>query len=277
VSPNAFFPEIAATTCRDLAPVGALHFSSLCQRGEKHVDRLKLLVVLIVLLSARELLLLAGPQAPLTVDATQQLALPKRGRGPFPGSTTPGHSADFPIRLDLLIPTGELKPDGTVLIDFRITNIGNKPITLPISIRQRNLLPNQPDAEYTVDTLTLWLTGPGAIKEEYLAGYLGDPNSRLYKSESPETTAELYGRSDDPQSFYPLAQNQSLVVHASSRVGLKAGNHSLTAHAELLREFIGLDTGSPRSSTVRATSRVIGTADSKPQKKMLSTGKRTTQ
>jgi len=90
-----------------------------------------------VLLSAREWLLLAGPQAPLTVDATQQLALPKGGRGAFPGSTTPGQTADFPIRLDLLIPTGELKPDGTVLIDFRITNIGNKAITLPISIRQK--------------------------------------------------------------------------------------------------------------------------------------------
>lgn len=237
------------------------------------MNRLKLLSGLMVLLFAREVLLLARPEDRFTVDATHQLAPPKRGRGPFPGSVTPGHSTDFPVRIDLLLPTGEVRPDGTVLVDFRITNIGDEPITLPISIRQGNLPPNEPEVGYTVDVLTLWLTGPEAIKEEYLAGYLGDPKyGRLYKSESPETSVELYGRSDDPQSFQVLPPKQSIMVHASSRVGLKTGTHSLTAHAELLRESIGLDTISPRSSTVHATSKILGTADSKPQKRMLSIG-----
>jgi hypothetical protein len=238
--------------------------------AKSHVDRLKLFAGLMALLFASVSLLSGQLRDQVTVDATRQLAPPMRGRGPFPGSATPGHSADLPIRLDLVIPTGELTPDGTVLIDFRITNIGSELITLPVSIDQGSFLPQPPDTDFTLDILTLWLTGPEAIKEEYLAGYLGDPKyGRLYKSESPLTSAELYGRSDNPQSFHALAPNQSLVVHASSRVGLKAGIHLLTAHAELAREFIGSNNTSPPSR--HQTGKLIGTADSESQRKMLST------
>jgi hypothetical protein len=78
----------------------------------------------------------ASPQAQLAINATKQPSPPLRSRGPFPGSATPGHSAALPIRLDLLVPTDRLRPDGTALVDFIITNVGTEPITLPSSADQ---------------------------------------------------------------------------------------------------------------------------------------------
>jgi hypothetical protein len=44
------------------------------------------------------------------------------GSGGARARTLPGHSAGFPVRLDLILRTGKLEPDGTKLIDFVITN-----------------------------------------------------------------------------------------------------------------------------------------------------------
>jgi hypothetical protein len=230
------------------------------------VYRLKFLVSLIAL-SCLVAVVVGSAQDQLTVDATGQVSPPARGRGPFPGSATPGHSTGLPIRLDLLVPTGELTPQGTALIDFRITNIGSEPITLPISIRQGSLLPKPPNTEYTMDWLTLWFTSD-AITDEYLDLKGLDGQIHRLKTESPATSAELYGRSDDPQTFYSLAPNKSIVVHASSRVPLKSGTHSLTGHAELTRESILLNSNPP--DTVNVTSKLLGTADSEPITKTLS-------
>jgi len=205
-------------------------------------------------------------QDQFSVDATRQPLPPARGRGPFPGSATAGHSADLPIRLDLLIPIGELKADGTVPIDFRITNIGSELIKLPVSINQGSFLPQPPDTDFTLDILTLWLTSD-RIRDEYLE--LGGPDGQVLrlKTASPTTSAELYGRSDDPHTFYALAPGQSIIVHASSRAALQPGTHSLTAHAELAREFIGSNNTSPPSRHV--TGKLIGTADSEPETRIL--------
>jgi hypothetical protein len=59
---------------------------------------------------------LAGPpQYAAIIDATGQRANAPRGRGPFPGSASAGHSADFPVRLTAQFPQPELQADGTVL------------------------------------------------------------------------------------------------------------------------------------------------------------------
>jgi hypothetical protein len=205
------------------------------------MDRWKLLVVLVALL-CRGVVLVGSAQDQLTIDATKQPSPPARGRGPFPGSTTPGHSAGLPIRLELLIPTGELRPDGTVLVDFMITNVGAEPMTLPSSVDQ--------NMERTA-ILTLWLTSD-AIKDQYLKDI---KSGRLVKFEIVGTSAELYGRSNDPQTFHVLAPNETIRVHASSRVGLQPGIHSLTAHAEL----------------TNGASERPGTADSDAVTKTLST------
>ena len=84
--------------------------------------------------------LIEASQNHFTVDATRQPGPPVRGRGPFPGSPTPGHSANLPIRLDLLFQTGDLRPDGTTPVDFVITNVGTEPIILPSSVDQ-NIVP----------------------------------------------------------------------------------------------------------------------------------------
>src|SRR5438105_934966 len=73
-----------------------------------------------------------------TIDTTAQVLRPPPGRGPFPGSSSSGHSAALPIRLELRIPTGELRPNGTTLVDFIITNIGAEPIKLPSSVAMFN-------------------------------------------------------------------------------------------------------------------------------------------
>jgi hypothetical protein len=94
-----------------------------------------------------------------TIDATAQVLRPPPGRGPFPGFASPGHSAGLPIRLELRIPTGQLRPNGSTLIDFVIANIGTETIKLPSSIAMFNFEPRE--------ALTLWVTSD-AIKDQYL-------------------------------------------------------------------------------------------------------------
>ena len=62
--------------------------------------RLKSLLPLAVLLSPG-LVLVGLAQGQLTIDASKQPSPPARGRGPFPGSSSPGHSAHLPIRLEV--------------------------------------------------------------------------------------------------------------------------------------------------------------------------------
>lgn len=214
------------------------------------MDRLKLLAALVALFSLG-VVLVGSAQDQLTIDATKQPSPPARGRGPFPGSVTPGHSAGLPIQLELLIPTGELRPDGTTLVDFMITNVGTEPITLPSSVNQ--------NIEGT-DVLTLWFTSD-AIKDAYFKDI---KSGRLVKIEIIGTSAELYGRVNVSQSFLVVAPNKTIRVHAYSRVGLQPGTHSFTAHAELVRLLHG-------------TSELVGTADSEVVTSALSTTGSTAQ
>ena len=204
---------------------------------------LKLVVTLFALLCLGGLLVRAA-QEQLSIDATEQPLPPARGRGPYPGSATEGHSAGLPIRLELLFPTAKLRSDHTVLVDFIITNVGSDPITLPVSVDQ-NI-----DNKFSV--LTLWLTSD-AIKAQYARD---KQTGRLFKLQIVETSAELYGDNTDPRAVHILAPNESFRVHASSRVQLNPGSSSITAHAELLRVSQG-------------HSELVGTTDSASVKTIL--------
>jgi hypothetical protein len=212
------------------------------------VHRSKFLLPLAVLLSPG-LILVGLAQDQLTLDASEQPVPPARGRGPFPGSISPGHSAHLPIRLELRIPNGPLEPNGTTLIDFVITNIGTGTIALPVSLDG-----NGPRS----DILTLWLTSD-AINDEF---FKDTASGRTVKIEIVPTSAELYGRSNDPHSFLQVAPNQSVKVHASSRVQLQPGTHTATAHAELLHILV-------RNSS--SSSELVGTADSEAVTTTLAT------
>jgi hypothetical protein len=208
------------------------------------MNRFKLSLAILTLLCSGAFLI-GSAQDQQTIDSAAQQQRPPRASGPFPGSPTPGHSAALPIRLELLMPTRELRSDETTLVDFIITNIGNEPIKLPSSVL---LFDSEPK-----EALTLWLTSDG-IKNQYLRGVGSGP---LIKFEIVETSAELDGRSDEPKSFLALAPNKSIRVHASTPQ-LKAGTYSFTAHAEL-----GLMSN--------GTNKGIGTADSEPVTTTLST------
>lgn len=154
---------------------------------------------------------------------------------------SPGHSTHLPIRLELRIPSGPLQPDGTSLVDFLITNIGDDVILLPSSIKQ-----GDGPSSYV---LTLWLTSD-AVKDAY---FKGTASGRPVKIEIVSTSAEIYARSNVPNSFLFLGPNQIMKVHASSRVQLQPGTHTASAHAELLR-LVAHDSS--------ISSEVVGTADS---------------
>ena len=190
------------------------------------------------------LLLSAGVQ--VTVDATKQIMGPPRGRGPFPGSYSAGHSVGLPISLELLIPSGELSREGTVLVDFLITNIGSDPIRLPSSIRQ----PSRMDRPYSL--LSLWLTGDALVRLYAVDKQTG----RLFEIKSEMTSAELYDDSDNAGNSALLRPGASMLVHASSQVQLNPGRHSIWAHAELLQFFGG-------------SAALAETADSEPVRKTL--------
>ena len=224
------------------------------------MHRLRLFMILVALLCSGATLA-GSAQDQLTVDATKQLSPPPPGRGPFPGSATPGHSAGLPIRLELLVPIGELQSNGTALVDFIITNIGVEPIILPFSIQSGQLLPKPPDAKYKLDVLTLWILSD-AIGDRYARDV---ETGRPFKVEIVETSAHLYGRSDNPNSFCLLAPSQSIRVHATSPQ-LKSGTYSFTAHAQLVRVTVD----SADYDTVNETSEGLGTADSDVVVKALS-------
>ena len=174
----------------------------------------------------------------MTVDATKQLAGPPRGRGPFPGSDSAGHSAGLPIRLELLIPTVELSTEGTILVDFQITNVDSDPIRLPSSARRTR------DSDRPYYLLTFWLTGD-AIKKQYAEDQQA---GRLFEIAFVQTSAELYDDSDTSESSVMLPPGASMLVYASSRAQLNPGTHSLTAHAVLER--------------ISNRAELVGTADS---------------
>jgi hypothetical protein len=181
------------------------------------MNRLKLFVMCFGLFSS--VMILAGESRyELTIDATSQPSPPPRGRGPFPGFALPGHSVGFPVRLDLVVATGKLEPNGTALIDFTITNIGAEQIRLPFSV-DRNI-------SHT-EILTLYLTSDAIVEGHFSNG------ERMFAIQP--TSAELYGQNGNPQTFYSLAPSKAIRVHASTRFELKPGAHSLTAHAELLK------------------------------------------
>ena len=170
--------------------------------------------------NAENVELLVGPLAPFTQSTS---SVWPQIFGPTPGSDLPGHSAGFPVRLDLALGTGNLEADGTKLIDFVITNTGGKPIKLPVSIDGK--IPQ-------TQVLTLYLTVAGG---SFPADHL--------------TSAELYGGSEDSQTVCLLAPGKAMRVHASTQFRLTPGSHSFTAHAELVK-LVG---GAPQ---------LLGTADS---------------
>jgi hypothetical protein len=123
-----------------------------------------------------------------------------------------------------MVGTGKLEGDGTKSIDFVITNIGDEPITLPVSVDQ-----NMPSTH----VLTLYLTMGGSFPE------------------NANTSAEVYGESGNSQTFCLLFPGKAMRVHASTRFRLRPGTHSLTAHAELLKLAGG---GSELLGTAESTS-----------------------
>ena len=183
----------------------------------------------------------AAAPSSIPIDATQQPSPPVRGRGPFPGSDTPGHSPGLPLRLQLKIPGGRLQANGSVLVDFILTNVGTVPLTLPCSVDWTIF-----KFGATTEILTLWISSD-AIKPSYF------PDGT--KIQAVPTSAELYGRSDVPQSLCRIRSGKAIRVHASSRAGMLAGQHSFTAHAELLLSDGGKSqrAGTADSSAVPAT------------------------
>lgn len=208
--------------------------------------RFNVIVALIALLSASEFAV-GSEELAITIDATKQTMRPPRGRGPFPGSPTPGHSDGFPIGLEIEFPTVKVASQGSVLVDFVLRNVGTQPIKLPCSAA---LIPN-PNVE-GISILILWITSDAIIDQ-----YATDVRTgRPFKISGVGISAELDGDASDPMTFCILEPSQFLKVHAETGVALKMGTHSFTAHAEL----VSYSTGIRRPET----------ADSKPIRKTLS-------
>jgi hypothetical protein len=214
---------------------------------------LKLILVVTVLLSPE--LAVAKEQPAFTIDATKQTMRPPRGRGPFPGSATPGHSYGFPIRLDLEFPSTKVASQGSVLVDFLLTNVGTEPVKLPCS----TALLAKPDIKGT-SILTLWITSDAVIDQ-----YIRDLRTgQLFKSSIVGLSAELDGYTSDPKSFCVLNPGKSLTVHAQAGVALKMGTHSFTGHAELSPYLTGIRTPETADShNIRKTLSIAGTTSSR--------------
>jgi hypothetical protein len=162
-------------------------------------------------------------QIQATIDATRGIPSARRGMGPFPNSELSHKPSAFPVRLDLLIPSGQLRQDDTSLFDFVLTNVSSHSIRLPVSVDARS--------KHT-HMLTLYMTST----DGHLRGDI-------------PPCAELFGQADNPATFMHLLPGRSVVVHASSRFVVPIGHLSLVGHAE----YLLLSNG---------TSTVIGSTDS---------------
>lgn len=162
-------------------------------------------------------------QIQATIDATRGIPSARRGMGPSPNSGLAHQPSTFPVRLDLLIPSGQLRQDDTSLFDFVLTNVSPHSIRLPVSVDARS--------KHT-HVLTLYITSA----DGHLRGDI-------------PPCAELFGEADKPATFMHLLPGRSVVVHASSRFVVPIGHLSLVGHAE----YLLLSNG---------TSTVIGTTDS---------------
>ena len=131
------------------------------------------------------------------------------------------------------------------MIDFIITNIGAEPIKLPCSVDGNVSSPRT--------ILTLYLTSDAI---EYGHFQSGDPILPWQP-----TSAEVYAQNGDPKTFYLLAPGKAIRVHASARLQVKPGTHSLTGHAEFDTEVVS-------SSGLGAE--VLGTAEAIPIEKTCS-------
>jgi predicted alpha-1,6-mannanase (GH76 family) len=179
----------------------------------------------------------------LTIDATKPIEHPARGRGQRPGSAFPGHSAGFPVRLDLIAPPNL---EENTPIDFIVTNIGTEPINLPISVVW--------NSSSLRTSLTFYLTSDGIQYGHFVNG---DPILPFQP-----ISVELYAQNGDPKTFYSLAPSKAIKVHATMHfLGMKPGTHLLTCHAELAREVV-------TSSGTRTES--LGTVEAIPVEKTFS-------
>jgi len=211
-------------------------------------------VVFLMLFCA--MFLIGAEKYSLTIDATKQMAPPARGRGPFPRSVIPDYVPDLSLKVELAFPDGRILSNGNVLMDFVITNTGGEAIRFPLSV-------HQPSFRYwtsgMTDVLTLFFTADEDAIGVSMVGKKPNVASNglmgIYG-----TSVELYGRPDDPQTYYLLAPKGRILVHASSRMPLRAGIHTFAGHAELSRTL---------ADASGMTSKLIGIVDSVPVKKRL--------
>jgi len=165
---------------------------------------------LLLMVANSEIAVGAGPSVQLVVDATGQPPIGSKGMvlTPAPGGAV--HSPGFPLQLELRVVSKRTELNNRQVVDFVLTNIGAKPIQLPVSVDR--FVSNSPLE------MTLYLTSPdGRIRGFY-------PPSAL-----------LIGRVGDPKALCLLAPGRSIIVHTLTRFDPPAGRLSLTAHAELSR------------------------------------------
>jgi hypothetical protein len=182
-----------------------------------------LIVLALLLLPSFATNVAEQPQYAAIIDATGQRVNAPRGRGPLPGSAAGGHSADFPVRLTAQFPQPELRADGTVLVDFILTNIGTTTIRLPIGVEA-------PATNGPRSVMILWLTSDGLVEHYAIDRFTHE----RFKIAAVGTSAELLGDPTNPATFAALKPDERLLVHASSRVQLKAGTHAIASHAQLV-------------------------------------------
>ncbi len=78
--------------------------------------------------------------------------------------------------------------------------------------------------------MTLWLTSDGLVEHYAVDRFTG----QLFKIAGVGTSADLFGDPANPATFTILNPDESLLVHASSRVQLKAGVYAITAHGQVV-------------------------------------------
>jgi hypothetical protein len=131
--------------------------------------------------------------AQLTVDATVPIRTPPR-KNLYPGYTG-GVGRRIPLLVNVKSQRGLPDRSGRAIVEFIITNIGIENLVIPISPQPADLEPADPNAEYTLTHMSLFISH--ANKPGILRG-----------------GADLYGNTSFPSTLFSLAPGKFVRVLA---------------------------------------------------------------
>jgi hypothetical protein len=182
---------------------------------------------------------------------------PMASRGPLPNSAT-GYTGNFPIGIELVPDLSTRQRDGTITVEYRLTNLGRQSLQMPIKTNQRLMTDLNGKKSVTVTIITLYVSSPNGASPLVTLNQQPNPPA-LTNNTLPvlEGQVFLYARKGFNQSWCSLAPGSTMRVIAKAKVPDGLSNIQMQGHAELLEEHFGPTTSSSEIGTASSKTLIV--------------------